>query len=181
MVNDGKLTYGPGKYAALNLLLARWIRGWVRPSEAYSYVTLGGTQLFDVVDLGWIDKQLVSGAWSYERNAERYERAKVSKDYLENQGITLELLLGDIFEYQRRESNNKHIFFIDLEGTCRLNEYRPLFMRWLQQEIIRPDDFILITSYLGRNPGWAKVLAPFDAEFRTLMLGAALFGGAQPG
>jgi hypothetical protein len=33
---------------------------------------------------------------------------------------------------------------------------------------LRENDVLFVTSYLGRNPGWPKVLGAFDAEFRIL-------------
>ncbi|MBI4789854.1 MAG: hypothetical protein HY782_22710, partial [Chloroflexi bacterium] len=139
------------------------------PFQEYDYITLGGTEFLDILDLAWIDRKLVLRVQSYETDAKRYQLAKQNELNLQTKGIAFHLVEGDIFDYQR-QSCGKHIYFIDLEGTCRPKEYVPLFRNWFQQNIIRPNDFLLITSYLGRNPGWEKVLEPFDAEFRLLRL-----------
>jgi len=169
MENNKRLKYGPNKYAALNLMLARWARNWAVQTESYAYITLGGTEFFDVANLAWVDRQLVKAICSYESSNERYALAKENERRLVEKRLSVRLVLGDIFDYARA-TDDRHIYFIDLEGTCRPSEYRPLFQSWFQNNNIRPDDFILITSYSGRNPGWEKVLEPFDAEFRFLQV-----------
>lgn len=101
--------FGFGKYAALNLLLARWLLYLDSQQLPFTYITLGGTELRDVAHLAWIDKQLVQSVRSYETAPERFKLAVKSKAHLERDGINVDLRKEDIFKY-RRELDGPHIF-----------------------------------------------------------------------
>jgi hypothetical protein len=165
--SEKRLRYGSQKYAALNLMAARWLRFLPPNSVCFEYVTLGGTELLDVLIFHWIDGQILSHTLSFEMRSDRYALAKKTGEHMRQKGIEVDILEGDIFEYERR-GNQSHIFFIDLEGICKPRPFIKNFQGWLESGILELGDFLLITSYLGRNPGWAKTLDCFDAEFRLL-------------
>src|SRR5690606_25473341 len=139
--------------------IARWLRHFAEPHD-YRYVTLGGTELKDISHLAWIDPKLASNIVSFESDAQNYKLACNTAKSLKEAGLSLEIVNNDVFSYQRA-SDTPHIFCMDLFGTCDLN-YRDCFADWFVDEIIRPGDFLLVTSYLGRNKGWDKVLKQYD-------------------
>ncbi len=167
-----RLKFGPKKYMAYNLIVAKWLRTFALPAELYSYVTLGGTELYDIANLAWIDKLLVSHARSYEDRRTNFNLAQITAKEFADRGITVEVVEGDFFKY-RRDLEGHHIFYIDLQGTCSLRQYLSLFEGWFRNEILQPGDLLLITSYLGRNRGWPKVLNNFQSDFN--MLGVTSF------
>jgi hypothetical protein len=167
MNQGGRLKFGPHKYAALNLLLAKWLRHFAQPLQTYCYVTLGGTELYDVANLNWIDQQLVYSVLSYEQDSKKFELAKNTAADFKTKGINVQVVPDDIFQY-RRQADIPHVFYLDLLGNCSLDPYRREFRVWFEDEVIQPGDLLLITSYLGRNAGWSRVLRPYDSEFRLL-------------
>ena len=162
-----KRTFGPYKYAAYSLIVARWLSTAPRPLPQYSYITLGGTELRDIEHIGWINAQLVSSVVAYEENQSRFSLALQTATVLETKGVKVKMIEGDIFEY-RRASGGGHIYFVDFEGTCAGDVVCNEFREWFENEVIQPGDVLLITSYLGRNRGWEKTLEQFDGAFRIL-------------
>jgi hypothetical protein len=167
--SKNRLRYGPNKYAALNLLVARWLRLSQSNRVPYKYVTLGGTELLDVMIFHWIDSQMLSSVLSFEVNSERCKLAQKAEERIRQQGLDITINEDDIFEY-RRSVEQPHIFFLDLEGVCKPTPFVRGFREWLEFEVLEPGDFLMITSYLGRNPGWRRTLEQFDAEFRLLRI-----------
>ncbi len=102
--------YGPPKYAALNLLLARWARAAATP-EDHMYVTLGGTELRDLAILKFIDSQLVESAVSIEANPRRAAMAeKMALRLAEDHNLVVQVVRGGFFDYERT-SDTPHLFF----------------------------------------------------------------------
>jgi len=164
-----RLRFGPNKYAALHLLLCRWLRYYSRPGE-YRYITMGGTELVDLLSLAFVDPQLMSDALSYECDGDRHALALESCDRLKESGVTVTVKKGNFFSY-RREDDRPHLFFIDLEGVFAWADYHVQTGRMLQEGCIREGDALVITSHLGHNPGWPRVFSTFDGEFRLLGVG----------
>jgi hypothetical protein len=155
------------KYAAFNLLIARWLRGLSEPTEPYYYVTLGGTELYDITNISWIDARLVTAVRSYEEDRQRFGLATTKSRSILSRGINVQVIQNDIFAYTR-EFNGKHLYFLDFEKTCAGDQCCMSFSQWFEADTVLPGDCLLITSYLGRNPGWERVLTPFEGEFRSL-------------
>jgi len=158
--------YGPAKYAAFHLLLAKWIRHYAQPVD-YAYVTLGGTELRDVQSLHFIDRSLAADATSYEDEPFRFRTACESTDRLKRMGVSVAVVGADIFDFQRN-SDKAHLFFIDLEGTCSSGDFHLRFAEMMRKKTLREGDAIFVTSYRGRNAGWRRIFETFDAEFRLL-------------
>jgi hypothetical protein len=123
--------------------------------------------LRDIEYLNFIDRNLACPAISFEENATRYEHAKARRTLLAGRNINVDLVHGNFFEF-RRESSNPHLFFIDLEGVCAWADYSRQFGNMLVSEAIREGDTLIVTSHLGHNPGWRRVFATFDGEYRML-------------
>lgn len=162
-----RLEYGPKKYAALHLLLGRWIRLYGEPGRSYCYVTLGGTELKDIESLRFVDLKLTSSIWSYESNQGRFNLAQARAAELAASGVTIELQHATLFSHQRT-SDLPHIFFLDLEGICAWGDYDRRFADMFQNEVIREGDCLLITSHLGHHPGLDKIREHFGGEFAVL-------------
>lgn len=162
-----RLKFGPNKYAALNLLIAKWLRHLAIQNQSYCYVTLGGTELHDVAYLSWLDARLTQAVFSYEQDPQRFRLANVTAKVFRERGVDIEIIADDIFKYRRRQ-NLPHVFYMDLLGMCTPDPYRREFKVWFENDVIQPGDLLLITSYLGRNVGWGRVLQLFDSEFRFL-------------
>lgn len=182
---SSKRYFGKGKYAALNLVLAKWLRHYVKPKQKYSYVTLGGTELYDVKNIAWIDEDLVSAVRAYEQAPERYAIALKSAATIRDHNINIELLEQDMFQYER-DFDGAHIYFFDFEGTCSGTHYQSKFQQWFEDQIIKVGDLLIITSYLGRNIGWDQVLDQFEGEFRKFRVESVddrkrLYVTAHPG
>jgi len=166
----GRTAYSPTKYAALNLLLARWARKVAAPG-GHRYVTLGGTELKDLSILTFIDRELASGALSIECDDGRFWMAsETAKRLREDHQVSVEVLQGEFFEY-RRESDEPHLFFLDLEGIFAWGRYPQLLGRFLANATLGEGDTFVVTSYLGRHPGWQRVFSTYEAQFG--MLGAS--------
>jgi hypothetical protein len=164
---SGRLEYGPNKYAALHLLLCRWIRLYGQPGSNYCYVTLGGTELKDIESLRFVDLKLTSSVWSYETDQNRYKLARPRAAELAASGITIDLQYATVFSH-RRASHLPHIFFVDLEGICAWGDYDRRFGEMFQNEVIREGDCLLITSHLGHRPSLDKIREHFSGEFAVL-------------
>ena len=161
-----RLAFGPHKYYAVNLILARWLRHHAVPAQEYCYVTLGGTELRDVVNIGWIDHLLASVVISYEKNSVDALLARDTADSLSMRGLTTAIIEDDIFCYQRK-SDLPHIFFVDLTGICKPIPYQDAFRDWFERDVLRPGDFLLVTSHLS-SVNWSRALRYYDSEFREL-------------
>lgn len=162
-----KLAFGPKKYAALHLMLCRWLRLYGQHDAAYCYVTLGGTELRDIKSLGFVDISLMSSVWSYETKKGRFESAKARATELVTCGIHVDLRHATLWSH-KRSSDLPHIFFIDLEGVCAWSDYDQRFAELFQNEIIREGDCLLVTSHLGHNPGAPAIRQHFGGEFAVL-------------
>lgn len=167
MESGRRLKFGPNKYVAFNLLTARWLRHLAIQKQSYCYVTLGGTELYDVAHLNWLDTRLTQAVFSYEQDRHKVRLANVTADFFREKGVNVEIIPDDIFKYRRRE-DLPHMFYMDLLGICTPDPYRREFKVWFENDVIQPGDLLLITSYLGRNTGWSRVLQLFDSEFRLL-------------
>ena len=162
-----RLDYGPKKYAALHLILCRWIRLYGAPGASYCYVTLGGTELKDIQSLRFVDPKLTSSVWSYEERHDRHELAVANAAELIATGMTLDICQASIFSH-KRTSALPHIFFLDILGICAWGDYQQLFAAMFQSEVIREGDCILITSHLGHNPGLDEIRKHFGGELAVL-------------
>jgi hypothetical protein len=160
--------FGPHKYIALNLLLSKWLRKHAKPGP-YCYVTLGGSELRDILNLNWIDQSLTTRVFSFEQDPVAYKEASKLAGHYKGTGLEIEVEKNDLFSY-KRTINDPHIFFIDLLRNCSRSNYQAPFRKWFESDVIRPGDLLIITSYLGRHPGWSTVLKAFDAEFRLLKI-----------
>jgi len=160
--------FGPKKYVAFHLLLSRWLRHF-GSAPTYCYVTLGGTDLQDVQDVWFVDSKLAVEAVSYEALPERAALAERTSAFLKEQGVDVQTIKGDFFDFVRKR-DEPHIFFLDLEGICIGGDYDRRFGEMFSTQRFREHDAIFITSYLGRNPGWPRLFEMFDGEFRVLGL-----------
>jgi hypothetical protein len=164
---SGRLDYGPRKYAALHLLLCRWLRLYGREDRGCCYVTLGGTELKDIESLRFVDPQLTSGVWSYETDQGRFKLAQQRAAELAAGGLAIDLRYASVFSH-RRDSDLPHIFFVDLEGICAWGDYDRQFGDMFQNEVIREGDCLLITSHLGHHRGLDRIREHFGGEFAVL-------------
>jgi len=167
MTSHRRLFFGYNKYAALNMLVAKWLR-FFAASEPYWYVTLGGTELTDVANVSWIDNELTSKVLTYEQDPIKYQLANEIAIRFKSKGIDAAAIRDDIFNYRREGTSPPHIFYMDFLDVCSAKSYAREFKVWFENDVIRPGDLLLITSYLGRNPGWQRVLKQYDSEFRIL-------------
>ena len=71
---EERTRFGPNKYAALHLLLGRWVRNHAQ-SGRHCYLTLGGTEFRDVRSIYFIDRELASPAVSFELKGQRLKLA----------------------------------------------------------------------------------------------------------
>lgn len=161
-----RLKFGPAKYAALHLLMCRWLRWHAKQSE-YRYVTLGGTELADIVSFDFVDRRFTEGAISYESDGKRHSAAKASVELLQGLGIAVDVRHDNFFRFARA-SEHPHVFFIDLEGVFAWSNYYIQMAKLFADNTMREGDVLFITSHLGHNPGWEKVFSSFDGEFRLL-------------
>jgi hypothetical protein len=166
-LDSARLSYGPRKYAALHLLLARWLRVYADRAQQYCYVTLGGTELRDIQSLRFVNQGLTTLVVSYEESKGRYKLALETADKLNANGFGIDVQSGTFFSYKRR-SDRPHIYFLDLEGICAWGDYYIQFARMFQDETIREGDCLLITSHLGHNRGWDEVRKHFSGELAAL-------------
>src|SRR3954447_24652700 len=98
-----RLTYPGNKYAALHLLLCRWLRHYAQP-QPYQYVTLGGTEFRDVISLHFVDPNLLVDALSFEGNRARFALATQRAQTLGQGGIQIQVRQGNILTTFVRES-----------------------------------------------------------------------------
>jgi hypothetical protein len=162
-----RLRFRSGKYAALSLMAARWVKLILSDEVPFNYVTLGGTELRDVLIWHWIDNRMLSRVFSFERRRDRYSLAEKTAERLRERGIDVVVSQEDIFNYQRDEEL-PHVFFIDLPGVCKPTPFIDRFRKWLESGTVGPGDLLLITSHLGVRSGWERSLASYDSEFRWL-------------
>jgi len=157
-----RLIFGPNKYYAINLILARWLRHYAVTDQEYCYVTLGGTELRDVANIVWIDELLGSAIVSYENDAARADLARETAASIAGRGVAVLIMEDDIFSYER-DSDIPHIFFVDLTGICKPTPHADEFRSWFERDVLRAGDFLLVTSHLG-----TQALKHYDSEFREL-------------
>lgn len=151
-----RTSYSGTKYAALHLLLARWLRRHAARS-GYHYITLGGTELKDAVSLSFIDPQLMADATSCEADADRYALAVERAASLVISGVGVKVTQGSIFDFTRG-SDDPHIFFYDFEGRAYGPAEQDGFERAFAGETIRTGDLLIVTSYVGPHPQpWASI------------------------
>jgi hypothetical protein len=162
-----RLIFGSNKYAALHLLLCRWIRLYGDREKEYCYVTLGGTELKDILSIAFVDTALIRGVWSYESDANRFEVAKETAIELANSGIDVQVRQATFWSH-KRDVDLPHIFFVDIQGICAWSDYDARFGELFQNEIIREGDCLLITSHLGHNRGLAAIREYFGGGFAVL-------------
>lgn len=173
-MTEAALNFGPGKYAALNLMLARWFRTTPTPTRKWRYVTLGGTELYDIANLSWIDRDLIVSALSYETERPEFTRAEETASRFKSKGIQVDVLNDDIFKYRKGLNNEKpHIYYIDITGVFWRTQYQSLFKTWFDREVIQPGDLILITSYLGARIPMKQRVPEFRAEFIKLRISSS--------
>jgi hypothetical protein len=165
-----RLAYPGNKYAAFHLLLCRWLRHHAQ-AVPYQYVTLGGTEFRDVISVHFVDPDLLGQAVSFEGNAGRYELASQTAAALRAGGVQIEVQQGNIFSTFTRQADAPHIFFIDLLGICAFGNYVQRFGEMFQNETIRENDCLFITSFVTARVGWPRVYHTFDGEFRLLGAG----------
>ena len=160
----------PWKYTAYAMLVARWLRTYAAGIKQSYYVTLAGTEMADVVVLAAMVPGLVTKIVAYEEKDVRYAFASKRAEQLNNErGLKIEVRADDFFNYQR-DTDCQHIFFLDLEGTCAFGNFHKRLGQMFQDSIIREGDLLLVTSYLGRNPGWPHIRSVFEGEFMALGL-----------
>jgi hypothetical protein len=168
---DNRFVFGPSKYAAFNLVVAKWLRKVAIPAQKYRYVTLGGTELYDVANLNWINNQLIHSVFSYELQKTNYVVAEQNANRFRAKGIDIQVINGDIFNYRRNtEGDLPHIYYIDFTGIVGRAQSEAEFATWFDREVILPGDFLLITSYLGGRKPIIKRIPEFTGEFRKLRL-----------
>jgi hypothetical protein len=173
-MTEATLNFGPGKYAAFNLMLARWLRTTPITTQEWCYVTLGGTELYDIANLSWIDRDLVVSALSYETQRPEFGLAEETANRFKSKGIRVEVLNDDIFQYRRGLNHEKpHIYYIDITGVFWRSQYQGLFKTWFDREVIQPGDLILITSYLGARISMKQRVPEFRAEFMKLRISSS--------
>lgn len=166
MPSPKRLNYGPAKYAAFHLLLCRWMwnHAHVHP---FRYVTLGGTELRDIQSLHYVDGTCAAGIVSYEFQDAECDFARSTSARLQQVGVNVEIRQGNIFSFER-QSEEPHLFFIDLKGCCALADYDEQFASLLSGGHVRLGDSILVTSHLGARRGWNTLLTAFGAELDAL-------------
>src|SRR5687768_14111216 len=108
-LDSDRLHYGPRKYAALHLLLARWLRVYADRAQQYCYVTLGGTELRDVQSLRFVNQGLSAMVVSFEEAKGRYKLALEAAERLNANGYEIDVQSGTFFSYKRR-SELPHIY-----------------------------------------------------------------------
>jgi hypothetical protein len=165
-----RLRYRAKKYAAVHLLLCRWLRHYAQKIP-HRYVTLGGTELADVRSIHFIDPELLGEAVSIEEVPARLQLASATAVSLRQEGVDVNVIQGNLFADFTRESPSPHLFFVDLEGICAFGDYAELFGDLFQEQTIREGDGLLITSYLPPRVGWKRVYTYFEGEFRLLGAG----------
>ncbi len=166
---SNRLVFGPSKYAAFNLVVARWLRKSAIPAQRYRYVTLGGTELYDVANLHWVNNRLIHSVVSYELKKTNYEVAEQNANRFRAKGIDIQIINGDIFDYRRNtEEDLPHIYYIDFTGIVGRAQSETAFATWFDREVILPGDFLLITSCLGGRKPIMKKIPEFTGEFKKL-------------
>jgi hypothetical protein len=165
--SSARLRFGPNKYAAYHLLLGRWLYRHGIQNQKYCYVTLGGTELRDILSLRFVGAELTSEVWSYEDDTGRCRAAEITALELRKAGLSVRVENATIWSHQR-QSELPHIYFVDLLGICAWGDLNLRFGEMFQNEVIREGDCLIITSHLGRNPGNASIRSQFSGEFDVL-------------
>jgi hypothetical protein len=161
-----RLQYGAWKYAAISLLISRWLRAIPQASRLV-YVTLAGTELGDLKSLHFIDPLLVHRAYAFEIEKDRYEIAKSLEAQFRDRGVELVVINGNVFDYVRA-SDLPHLFFIDGLGIFAWSDYDARLGRLFQRQIIREGDCLIITSHLGHRPEIEHIKRTFSGELSVL-------------
>jgi hypothetical protein len=165
--SSGRLNFGFSKYAAFHLIVSRWLRLYGESGRKYCYVTLGGTELRDVSSVGFIDPDLITSIWSYEKDKNRCTLANNTVTELRQTGLSIAVCEDEFWNHQRA-SSLPHIFFADICGVFAWSDYHIQLGKMLQNEVIREGDCLIITSHLGHNPGFKKIRDDFSGEIDVL-------------
>jgi len=165
-VADTDTEYGSYKYASYHLLYARWLRKYAL-KVPYRYVTLAGTKLRDIEHLAFVDHELIRDARAYEWDDERYALALLSRDRLNSLGVVVNIERSSFFSF-KRDHGSPHVFFIDIEGIFAWSDYDELLGGLFQEGAIVEGDAIFVTSCLAPRPGWDRIYASFESEYRLL-------------
>jgi hypothetical protein len=165
---SGRLVFGTRKYAALHLLLARWLRFFSGVGKQYCYVTLGGTELRDIHSLVFVDPALVTAVWSYEDVADRCKLARETALTLAAHDVIVDVQNSTVWNH-KRVSELPHIFFLDFVGPCAWGDLAARFADLFQRETIREGDCLLITSQtVARYRGPEGIREYFSGELSIL-------------
>lgn len=165
---EPRLIFNDRKYHALNLLLARCAVLDASLRRPFRYVTMGGTEMGDVWNVRWCTCNNVSSVLSYENERERFPAAIQRASELTALGCPTSVSFGDIYNFRRSNGDDQqYVFFLDFCGSFNGTHISSV-RRWFQEDVLRPGDLVLVTSWLGRHPGWPRVLAPFEGEFLYL-------------
>ena len=166
-----RTAYGPNKYSAFHLLLARMFRHFAPSDQVYQYVTLGGTELRDVRSISFVDARLLVGAVSFEENDVRFPLAQAAAERLRESGIDIEVTHDSLFRgFTRTNPDCRHLFFADFEGRCAFADYDKVFGRMFRKGYICENDILLITSFIGGRQKRERIDEVYDPEFRILDL-----------
>lgn len=154
------------KYSSLHLLLSRWLRLY-HTTSAMTYVTLGGSELQDVMNLMFVDPDLLSPAFSYEEILSLHKVALKLHKTRYDMNANIIPLNGDIFNYKRK-SELPHVYFFDFKGIVVNSDYSNNFGKMFRDLHIQEGDTIFITSHIGRGKGWKWIYTEFEEEFKKL-------------
>jgi len=81
--------------------------------------------------------------------------------------VNVDVVQGDIFEDYERTDDRSHIFFFDFQKTFG-SGFSGVVEQYFQRRVLREGDVVFVTSYLGRNIGYAKIFKNLDGEFMAL-------------
>lgn len=160
-------TFGDAKYAAFNLMVARWLSRNQAIAAEHNYVTVAGSQLHDVLNLAWINGRLARRVVAYEQDTNRWKKADQRARSLGDLGVQIDVLRDDYFTYER-DSDAPHIFYIDVPGVISNSHHGEQLKSWFVQGVIQPGDLLLITSSLRVGSDWKTAVEPFEGEFMFL-------------
>jgi hypothetical protein len=144
-------------------------------TEKINYVTLGGQDLYDVMDLvGVFDiRQHRFGVISYEENEQVVERARVcpvARSLSKLPTFSVQIVPTPFFEnpapLREVRSSGRFIYFLDDTKTFRETHANTL-LALLRADLLRDGDWLLITSCLTpRVVRQASFMDQFDGTFR---------------
>lgn len=129
------------------------------------YVTMGGSELFDIANVMWVGRHFVEEALSFESNKSVFNTATRVRNLYEANGLKVDVANDDFFSYERT-SKLPHVYFVDLKGTFTIQYVEPI-KEWLANEIFVPGDVMFITSIQARYP-LEKAFNDFQGEYAFL-------------